>query len=61
MTTNAQVAAQLLREAAEFYYSLGGSSPDLKDRMEEFGALYNKVAVLLDSDPQGELAETLPG
>lgn len=56
MMTNAQVAAQLLREAAEFYRMLGGSSPELKDRMDEFGVLYEEVAVLLDSDPRGTLA-----
>ncbi len=59
--TNAQVAAQLLREAAEFYHTLGGSSPDLKDRMEEFGTLYKEVAVLLDTDPQGTLADNSRG
>lgn len=61
MTTNAQVAAQLLREAAEFYRTLGGSSPELKDRMDEFGTLYEEVAVLLDDDPQGVLTRTPPG
>jgi len=55
MVTNAQVASKLLREAAEFYRTLGGNSPELKDRMEEFGNLYEEVAVLVDNDPQGAL------
>lgn len=55
MKTNAHVAAQLLREAAEFYRTLGESSPEMKDRMEEFGELYEKVAGLLDTDPDGVL------
>jgi hypothetical protein len=58
MTTNAEVAAQLLREAAEFYRLLGGSSPEMKDRMEEFGVLYEQAAARLDLDPQGLLART---
>ncbi len=56
MKSNARVAAQLLREAAEFYRTLGESSPELKDRMEEFGELYEQVAGLLDTDPTGTLA-----
>jgi hypothetical protein len=59
-TTNAEIAAQLLREAAGFYRTLGGSSPDLKDRMDEFGVLYEQVAELLDSDPKGVLADDNP-
>lgn len=56
-TTNAVIAAQLLREAAEFYRTLGGSSPELKDRMDEFGVLYEQVAELLDADPVGLLSD----
>lgn len=56
-TTNAEIAAQLLREAAEFYRTLGGSSPELKDRMDEFGVLYEEVAALLDAKPDGALAD----
>lgn len=55
METNAHVAARLLREAAEFYRTLGQSSPEMKDRMEEFGHLYEQVAGLLDTDPTGAL------
>lgn len=56
-TTNAQFASKLLREAAEFYRTLGDSSPEMKDRMDEFGVLYDQVAALLDADPVGLLAD----
>ncbi len=59
-TTNAGIAAQLLREAAEFYRTLGSSSPELKDRMDEFGVLYEQVAELLDADPIGLLTDNPP-
>lgn len=60
MVTNAKVASKLLREAAQFYRTLGGSSPELKDRMEEFSDLYEEVAGLLDADPQGALTAQMP-
>ncbi len=56
-TTNAQFASKLLREAAEFYRTLGDSSPEMKDRMDEFGVLYDQVAALLEADPVGLLAD----
>ena len=56
-TTNAQFASKLLREAAEFYRTLGDSSPEMKDRMDEFGVLYDQVAALLDADPAGLVAD----
>lgn len=56
-TTNAGIAAQLLREAADFYRTLGDSSPELKDRMNEFGVLYEQVAERLDADPKGLLGD----
>lgn len=59
-TTNAQFASKLLREAAEFYRTLGDSSPEMKDRMDEFGVLYDQVAARLDADPVGLLADNSP-
>ncbi|HSO41558.1 MAG: hypothetical protein ACXW25_05625 [Rhodospirillales bacterium] len=59
-TTNAEVAAQLLREAAGFYRTIGDSSPEMKDRMNEFGVLYEQVADLLDTDPAGLLTDKRP-
>ncbi|MDZ3837044.1 MAG: hypothetical protein U0S49_06685 [Rhodospirillales bacterium] len=56
-TTNAELASKLLREAAEFYRTLGDSSPEMKDRMDEFGVLYEQVAALLDANPAGLLAD----
>jgi hypothetical protein len=57
MTTNSELAAQLLREAAEFYRTLGSSRPELRDQMAEFGVLYEQVADRLDADPRGLLGD----
>lgn len=58
MTTHAQLAARLLREAAKFYRSLGEDNAEVGQRMHEFGSLYEQVADLVERDPQSVLAGT---
>ena len=53
MTTHAQLAARLLREAADIYRSLGAEDPELREKTEEFAELYDHVADLVEDDPQG--------
>ena len=54
MTTHAQLAARLLREAAGIYRTLGGSAePEAQQRMAEYGALYERVADMVEADPEG--------
>ncbi|MGF1640903.1 MAG: hypothetical protein ACFCUO_08140 [Rhodospirillales bacterium] len=54
MTTNAQLAARLLREAAGIYRTLAGNSDGTtRHRFEDFSGLYERVAELVESDPEG--------
>ncbi len=53
MTTNAQLAARLLREAAEIYRTLGGDDSEVKQQMDDFGTLYERVADMVELDPGG--------
>jgi hypothetical protein len=53
MTTHAQLAARLLREAAHIYRTLGAEDPELREKTEEFAELYDQVADLVEDDPQG--------
>ncbi len=53
MTTNAQLAARLLREAAEIYRTLGGENSEVHQQMNDFGTLYERVADMVEADPEG--------
>ena len=61
MTTHADLAAKLLREAATMFRSLGAPDPDLAQRLDEFAGVYEQVADLVQQDPLGalELSESL--
>jgi hypothetical protein len=53
MTTNAQLAARLLREAAGIYRTLGGDDTEVRQQMDDFGTLYERVADMVELDPEG--------
>jgi hypothetical protein len=53
--TIAQIAAQLLRDAATFFTSLSKQNEALKDQMTENAAVFLEVAVLVERDPLGIL------
>ena len=53
MTTHAQLAARLLREAAEIYRTLGGEDSEAQEQMNDFGTLYERVADMVEADPEG--------
>jgi hypothetical protein len=53
MTTNAQLAARLLREAAEIYRTLGANDSEARQQMNDFGILYDRVADMVELDPEG--------
>ncbi len=57
MPSHAQLAAQLLRDAATFFQSLGEQNPPLKEQMEENAAVFQQVADLVEHDPNGELPD----
>jgi hypothetical protein len=62
MTTYAELAARLLRDAATMFRSMGGDDAELGQRVQEFAQVYDQVADLVESDPTGsvDLAEETP-
>lgn len=60
MTTNAELAAKLLREAAIIFRSLGAPDAELGRRLDEFASVYEQVADLLDQDPTAILQPATP-
>ncbi len=55
MTTNAELAAKLLREAATIFRTLGAPDPELGGRLDEFASVYDQVADLVEQNPSGVL------
>jgi hypothetical protein len=55
MATHAELAAKLLRDAANFFRNVGEQNPPLKDQMLDNADVYDQVASLVESDPAGEL------
>lgn len=54
MATNAQLAARLLRNAADFFRTIGADNPQLNSDMETNAQTYELVADWVESDPGGE-------
>lgn len=54
MPSNAQLAARLLRSAADFFRTVSEQSPTIKDQMEASARTYEDMADLVESDPTGE-------
>lgn len=62
MTTNAEVAATLLRNAAKFFRDIGSNTPQITDQMEQNARTYEIVAQWMEDDPTGEAPVNLgPG
>lgn len=55
MTTHAELAARLLREAAVIFRTAQWGDSSLQERLEEFSRLYDRVADLVESKPTSEL------
>ena len=53
--TYAEFAARLLREAASIFRSIGGGDPASDDRRDQFAALYEQTADLIEKDPLGKI------
>ncbi|MDH5188231.1 MAG: hypothetical protein OEW37_04660 [Rhodospirillaceae bacterium] len=56
MASHAEIAANLLRNAAIFFRDIGGQNPELKEQMEVNARTYDAVADMVQSDPHGEMA-----
>lgn len=57
MATHATLAAQLLRDAAQFFKTIGEQNDPIKAQMEENAAVFEQVANLVETDPTGEVSE----
>lgn len=57
MPSHAQLAAQLLRDAAVFFRSLGDQNEPIKDQMHENASVFDQVAELVEKDPTGKVGE----
>ena len=49
--THAQLAAQLLRDAASFFKHLAHENPSLQEQMQDNAAIYEEVAGLVEKSP----------
>jgi hypothetical protein len=56
-TSNAQLAARLLRDAAKFFRTVGEQNPTLQDAMTENAAIFEDVAALVEVDPTGVIPD----
>lgn len=52
--THAQVAARLLRGAADFFRSISGENPSIKRELEINAETCEKAADRIERDPMGE-------
>jgi hypothetical protein len=53
MPTNAEMAAKLLRSAAEFFRSIGSQNDAIRDQMNTNADTFLAVADLVENDPNG--------
>lgn len=56
-STHSELAARLLRDAAQFFKTIGEQNEPLKEQMEENATVFMQVADLVEKDPTGELEE----
>ena len=57
MPSHAQLAARLLRDAAQFFRTVGEQNEPLKDQMQENARVFDQVAALVENDPNGVIEE----
>ena len=57
MPTHAQIAAQLLRDAAMMMRTIGEQNAGLKAQIDDNAALFEQVADLVEKDPTGSLPD----
>jgi hypothetical protein len=56
MATHAQIAARLLRDAATFFRNVAIQNEPLRDQLNDNAAVYDQVADLVESNPEGIVA-----
>lgn len=57
MISHAQLAAKLLKDAAAFFRTIGEQNPPLKIQMDENADVFEQVADLVESNPNGVIDE----
>lgn len=55
MATHAQIAANLLRNAATFFRDIGGQNEELREQMQVNARTYDAVADMVEKDPNAEM------
>ena len=55
--TYAELSAKLLRDAATFFRNVGAQNEMLREQMNDNASVYEQVAVLVETDPTGELPD----
>lgn len=55
MPNHSQLAAQLLRDAAAFFDTIGQQNEPLREQMMENASVFTEVAMLVETDPMGEI------
>lgn len=56
-TTHAQLAARLLRDAANFFRTVGDQNEAISEQMSENATVFEQVATLVEQDPTGQIEE----
>ncbi len=57
MPSHSELAAKLLRDAAAFFKTISEQNPPLKEQMDENADVFEKVADLVEKDPNGIIEE----
>lgn len=57
MPSHSELAAKLLRDAAAFFQTIAEQNPPLKDQMDENADVFEQVADLVETDPNGQIEE----
>lgn len=57
MPSHAELAAKLLRDAATFFKTISEQNPPLKEQMDENADVFEQVADLVETDPNGQIEE----
>ncbi len=57
MPAHSELAAKLLRDAAAFFKTIAEQNPPLKEQMDENADVFEQVADLVETDPNGQIEE----
>ena len=57
MPTHSQLSAQLLRDAAGFFQTIGEQNEPMRDQMMENASVFTEVAALVESDPESKIKD----